>query len=273
MPINKNITFNLSRGNPNNDPCGIGLDKQVFGKSLGGKFFDEEELGNRVIYKHNLTNGTYDVFDSIVPSDFIKSNVNYRVVYVTNRSISEYIPLDEITISDVSPDPLTALESGVTQEFAVSNVEIAIEGVYAIKEVMRPIPNAFGKPGNPSIYINDEYDSTDRLRNLEFKKIFSGNELPFEIPPESVLKVWIKRTVVVDKENIPEVELNESVTLTINESGNSNETSLLINYNKLKGRLPLSNWYDYTITLGNTGPIVMKELLPKEVDLSFNFRN
>ena len=268
MAPNPNMTFNLSRGNPDNNPCGIGLNSVVYGQTLGGQYFDEENLGNLKILKYNIPSGSTNVFDNIVASDVIKSNINYRCIYITNKSINQYVILNEVSVSDVVPDPITGIETpGSTgSPFSISNVDMNVEGVYTINEVKRKIPSDFGKPGNPSIYINDEYDTDNKLRNLVFKKTWSGNELPLEIPPQCVLKIWVRRVLTVDKENLPEEELTESFTLTVKEP--NLETSLEVLYQKEQGRLPLSNWYEYTITPSNGTPVIMRELIPKEVDVS-----
>ena len=270
---NSNITFNLSRGNASNDMLGIGIDYNVFGKSLGGMFFDEEILLNKEIYKHKLLDGNQEIFDPIVPTDVIKSQINYSAIFITNRSFETAISLDNISISDVIPDSLTSFIPGVTGAFPISDIDIAIEGMYTLNEVKRNIPNDFGKPANPSIVLDDEFDSTQKLNQLIFKKLLSGTDLPSEIPPNCVLKLWLKREIVITKMDMPEDELEESVNLSVTES-NLNITNLNFSYAKLKGRIPLSNWYDYTITNGATTSIQLKELLPKEVPVqNYNIIN
>lgn len=268
MTENKYVTFNLSKGNSSNDPVGMNFDKSIFGKSLGGELYTGEQLLGKETVIHNLKNGTYELFDSIVATDIIKSQINYRAVYITNKSVSSYIPLDKISVSEVNADPITSTTPGVTGKYALTDVDIAVEGVYTIREVIRPIPNDFGKPGNPSILLDDEYDSNKKLSSYSFKKELSGIELPLEIPPNSVLKLWVRRKVIVNKTQMPEFEVNESFTLTMQEYDNNRSNSIQFQYKKIEGRVPLSNWFDYTITLGNKNPIVMKELLPKDVDLS-----
>jgi hypothetical protein len=269
MSSNNQITFNLTRGNANNDPVGIGLDRQVFGKSLGGMFFDTEIIANQEVIKFNLQNNTNEVFDSIVPTDVIKSQVNYRAVYITNRSSTISIPLNKILVSDVVPDPRTSIVPGASGAFAISDISIAIEGVYTISEAKRTIPAPFGRAINPSLVIDDEYDSTKKLLSYTFKKSLDAIDLPIELPPECVLKLWIKREIVVDKLMMPDDEITESFQLIVEEYGNGNITSIDITYDKNKGRVPLANWYDYTITTGYSTPIIMKELLPKDVNIEY----
>lgn len=258
MADNTTLFFHLSRGNPGNDPCGIGLDGQVFGKSIGGKLFRSETLeSNRLVY-HRLEDGDGDLFDAIVPSDIIKSKINYRAVFITNYSLESVI-LDSITVDDVVPDLSTVA--------AISDIDIAVEGLFTVGEVSRPIPNKAGKAGNPSIFLDDEYDSTQKLSALTFKKTLDAFDLPTDIPYNAVLKIWVRRKMTVDKSELPEQELVESFKLNVVEY-DSTTTSLTTVYSKLEGRIKLANWYDFTITPGKGAPILLNELLPKSIDIS-----
>lgn len=257
--INPNIVFHLSRGNPYNNKVGMGIDQQVFGKSLGGQIFTEEKLDNNQTIQHSLkTSNNTELFDPIVLSDLVKSKVNYRVLYILNPS-SEHVILDNIT-AEVIRSPY--LDSDIC------DVDIATEGYFTLGELNRPIPNKLGNASNPSIYIDDEYDSTQKISNLSFKKILDANDLPSDIPTNCVLKIWIRRTCIADKISVPDGEYWENIKIVVNEYNDEYSTPFECTYVKEDGRLPLSNWYDYTITPGKGTSIVMKELLPKELDLS-----
>lgn len=257
--VNPNILFHLSKGNPYNDPVGMSIDQQVFGKSLGGQIFTKETLLNGQTIQHNLkvTSNTL-VFDSIVLSDLVKSKVNYRAVYVFNPS-SDHVILDNIVVDLQKSDYL---------DFPICEFDIACEGFFTLGELNRPIPKTLGNIENPSIYIDDEYDSTGKLQSLVFKKTLDSNDLPADIPTNCALKLWIRRKTIVDRNSIPDGEYWENATLTVNEYNDEYSTTLQMTYFKEDGRIPLSNWYDHTITPGKGNTIVLKELIPKEVDLS-----
>lgn len=259
MAANENIVFHLSRGNPNNDSVGIGLDKRVFGKSLGGKLFRKEVLANKELIYHQLLNGTLELFDAIVPTDVIKSKVNYRAIFITNYSI-DHVILDTITVSNIIPD--------IAFGQALTEVDIAVEGIYTTAEVSRPIPNTRGKAGNPSIYLDDEYDSTGKLAGMTWKKTLDATDLPTDIPYDACLKIWVRRRTVLDKLTMPDYEVQEGFTLTVNEYNGEASTPITFNHKKIAGRVPLANWYDFTVTPGKGKPVVMREFLPKDVDLT-----
>lgn len=267
--INTDFVFHLSRGNPNNFPCGLGLDMQVFGMTLGGKLFTEETLENIRVVSVKLETRTYDVFDSLNTTDIVKNNTNYRAIFIANYSETKSYTLSSsagVSISGVGisggviPDPSIG--------YAVSDVDIAAEDIYTFNEVNRDIPNQLGMVGNPSIYLDDEYDSSNKLSGLTFKKILTSGDLPsVTIPPQSVLKLWIRRTIVIDKAQDPGNDIVESFILLVNEE-NGNITPLEIGYRKLAGRIPINNWFDCTITSGTQSPFIFKELLSKDVDVS-----
>ncbi len=259
MVSNNNLLFHLSRGNPSNDPCGISIDKQVFGKSIGGKLFRKEILGNKEVIYHQLKDGSLELFDPIVPTDIIKNKINYRAFFITNYGIESSI-LDTVVCSSVTPDDSVG--------FALTDVDIAVEGVFTTSEVSRVIPTEPGRPGNPSIVLDDEYDSTNKLSGLSFKKTLDATDLPTDIPYDAVLKIWVRRIMIVDKLTLPDQQVEESFSITVNEYNSGPITSRLFKYNKIAGRVPLSNWYDFTVTTGKGKPVVMRELLPKDVDLS-----
>lgn len=259
---NTNILFHLSRGNPSNDPLGLSIGGDVFGKSLGGEIFRSENLPQAQTTYHKLRDGSQDVFDPIVPSDIIKNQVNYRAIYITNIGADPFV-LDEISISNVVYDGFVG--------FPITDVEIAVEGVFLLTELQRAVPTVPGKPGNPSLVLDDEYDSTNKfslLPVLSFKKTLTSIDLPSDIPAQGAVKIWLKRTTVVDKLNMPDDELLENVTLSVTEYDTNDVTSLQIDYKKIEGRISLSNWFDFTITPGKGNPFVMHELLPKSVDIS-----
>jgi hypothetical protein len=253
------LFFNLSAGNPSNNPVGLSIDSVPFGQSLGGKIFRSQTLPNGEELFHNLTNDTLDVFDSIVPSDIIKSYVNYRAVFISNLSADPYV-LDEISVSEVvSLDGL---------DLEITDVDIAYEGVYTLQEVNRELTVPQGKASNPSLVLDDEYDSTNKLAGKDFTKVLDYTVLPSDIPSQAVLKLWIRRRVIIDKLDMPDEQVGESFTLSIKEYDTDIITSLKVDYIKLEGRVRLSNWYDYTITLGRGNQFVMRELIPKNVDIS-----
>jgi hypothetical protein len=259
---NSNILFHLSRGNHSNNPVGMNIDGIPYGQSLGGQIFRSETIENYKIIYHDLKNEAEELFDPIVPSDFIKNDLNYRCVYITNVSAEPFI-LEEVRVSDVNKEP--------TFPVALTDINIAVEGVYTLDEVSRNIPGDALRPGNPSIYLDDEYDSTSKLSQfqwLEFKKVLSANDLPAEIPNQSVLKIWVRRTLTVDKLDMPDEEGIENFILSVKEFDSNDETSVQINYRKQRGRISLSNWFDYTITPGMNTSFIMHELLPKSVDIS-----
>jgi len=261
---NENIKFHLTRGNKDNFPVGMSVDKIVFGRSLGGQIFTSETLENIYVVEHQLENDSQELFDPIVPSDFIKNNINYRCIYILNSG-EESFQLNEINVGDVVQDVFI----GVT----LTDVSIAAEAIYTLAEVSRPIPADFRRPQNPSSFLDDEYDSTEKLSALTFAKTLTLPDLPSEIPANSVLKLWIKRELVVDKTEMPENEAFESFTINVIEYDTLDTTALKIDYKKLKGRVSLSNWFDYTITSGDGSTFILKELIPKEVDVSeFNIK-
>lgn len=259
MTENPNLLFHLTRGNPYNDPCGMGIDRQIFGKSIGGRIFRKEVFDNNQTSYHKLSNGSYELFDPVIPSDFIKSQINYRSILITNYDINSCL-LDTITCSSVTYD--------ATIGYALTDVDIAIEGIYTTGELGRDIPVKFGKPQNPSIFLDDEYDSTGKLSDLTFKKQLTAFDLPTDIPFDACLKIWVRRKMVVDKTLMPDSSANESFSITVNEFDNDFSTTLTLNWNKLEGRIPLSNWYDFTITPGKGSSVVMREVLPKSLDIS-----
>lgn len=255
---NPNIIFYLSRGNPYNSSVGMGIDQQVFGKSLGGQIFTQEVLLNGQTIQTKIKNNGYETFDPIVTSDLVKNLTNYRAVYIFNPS-TNHVVLDNIKAEIIKSTHL---------DFNICEVDIATEGYYTLGELNRDVPNKIGIPGNPSIYIDDEYDSTNKLSHLTFKSTLDSNDLPIDIPTNCALKVWIRRKCTLEKSRIPDGEFFEGIKLTINEYDDAFSTPFTFNYIKQSGRIPLSNWYDYTITPGKGTSIVMKELLPKELDVS-----
>ena len=260
MSINSNILFHLTAGNPDNNPCGIGIDKQIFGQSLGGALMRSATLANAAIVYHQIRNGAQYVFDPVVPSDAINDTTNYRAIFITNYGVASVI-LNTITCSNIVPDP------GVG--FPLTDVNIAVEGIYTTAQVSRAIPSLPNQAGNPSLFLKDEYDSTGVLAGLDFKKTLTPTDLPTDIPFDCVLKIWIKRTMAVDELQLPDQSALENFTITVNEYDTGNSTPLQLFWSKIAGRVPLSNWYDAIIPTGNTGKaIVMNELLSKDVDLS-----
>lgn len=258
MAANPNIVFYLSRGNPYNAPVGMGTDQQVFGKSVGGQIFTQEILLTGQTIQTSLKSGSYDLFDPIVASDLVKNEVNYRVVYIFNPSVN-HIVLDTISANIIQSPYL---------DFDICEVDIATEGFFTLGELNRVIPAKPGTAANTSMFLDDEYDSTNKLANLTFKKTLDGSDLPVDIPTNCALKIWIRRKCALPKAQIPDGEFYEGIQLTVNEFNDEFSTSWDFNYIKQDGRIPLSNWYDYTITPGSGNAIVMKELLPKELDLS-----
>lgn len=259
---NKNIVFHLSKGNPSNDPVGLSAERIPYGKSLGGEIFRSETINNSDVVYHSLQDENQDLFDPIVPSDFIKNQINYRCVYITNLDSEPFI-LDEVNVSDVVKDDFFTT--------ALTDVDIAYEGVYTIHELSRPIPNDPVKPGNPSMVLDDEYDSTGKLADinlLTFKKTLDANDLPAEIPNQSAIKIWVRRVMVVDKLDMPDGEGVENFTLSVKEFDTDDITSVRFDYTKLRGRVSLANWFDYTITPGTGSSFIMHELIPKEVDIT-----
>lgn len=257
--VNPNIVFHLSKGNPFNDPVGITIDdRSVFGKSLGGQIFTTQTFLTGQSVSHTLKTGTSQVFDPIVLSDMVKNKVNYRAVYILNPS-SDHVILDNIAVSLQKSDYL---------DFAICEFDIATEGFYTLGELNRPIPKTYGNIENPSLYIDDEYDSTNKLQGLVFKKTLDADDLPADIPTNCALKIWIRRKCIVDRNLIPDGEFWETAKLIVNEYNDEYSTPFEITYFKEDGRIPLSNWYDYTITPGKGNSIVLKELIPKEVDLT-----
>jgi len=258
MTVNKNIAFNLTRGNPYSNQVGMSADKVIFGQSIGGKIFRKEIIANSNVVYPELLDGNIDIFDPIVPSDVIDNLINYRAVFIANYGV-ESVVLDTI-VAEMVLDPIYGIQVG--------DVDIAVEGIYTIREVSRPIPVLVGKAENPSIYLDDEYDSTGKLSGMVFKKTLDVNDLPTDIPFDCALKIWLRRKVIVTKATMPDQQITEGFTLTINEYDSTNSTSLLTNYVKNEGRISLSNWYDWTIPFGKNTRVSMREIIPKEVDIT-----
>lgn len=252
---NQNLTFYLSKGNPFNDPCGLSIDQNVFGKSIGGEILTTQKIltGQNITY--SLNSDDYVLFDPLVPSDFIKSQINYRAVYILNSG-TVGIQLSNITTQ--------MFYNGYGTYF--SDVDIAIEGVYTLGEVSRKIPTESHKPTNPSIYLDDEYDSTNKLASLTFKKVLTTSDLPATLQYNNVIKLWVKRSNVMSKLNMPDGKFKETIKITLNESSNS--TDFKTSYYKNEGRISLSNWYSCTITNGNNNKIILSDLFPKSFDVT-----
>ena len=120
MSANKNIAFNLTRGNPFANQVGMSADKVIFGQSIGGKIFRKEIIANSNVVYPELVDGNIDIFDSIVPSDIIDNLVNYRAIFIANYGV-ESVVLDTITAAMVL-DPVYGIQVG--------DVDIAVEGIY-----------------------------------------------------------------------------------------------------------------------------------------------
>lgn len=255
MTDNPNLKFYLSRGNPNNQPCGMGIDQQIFGKSIGGKIFTKESFLNGQTINYEIVSNDYILFDSIVTSDIIKNQVNYRAIFISNVG-STPILLNNIVIAMTPSD------------IYFNDVDIAVEGMYTFGEVSRDIPTQTNYAANPSIYLDDEYDSTNKLNGLTFLKVLDVTKIPTELSPNTCLKIWIRRKNIMDKTQLPDGSFFEGFTLVVNEYDNVYNTSRTFNYEKKDGRIPLSNWYDYSITSGMGTKVVLRELFPKEIDLT-----
>lgn len=303
MTTNDFLTWNLTRGDPNNDPVGMSADKVIFGKSIGGQLFDKENLLDLVKHYHNLYDGNEEIFDSIIPSDIIKQKTTYRALFIVNRSESSQILPSSLKVSNIIPDqrvnvPLRSIvlddlgcvgrtrgntgtvplcdtvvttgSSGTSGTPAVPSaiceISIAVENVYTLNECYRKIPADFGKPGNPSIVLVDEFDISGKLSTFTFKKELTASDLPIEIPPNCALKIWLKRVILIDKYEIPDDEIVESFTITMSES-NGYVSELTSKYTKLKGRMSLSKWFSADIVLKTDSAIILKEVVEKNTDI------